>query len=196
MKILTRAFVIFALIMASSCEKEKNTEEEPTVENNENTGSGNGSGSGNNSTSLSSIIVGSWEMTDFEQQNGVISTMGNQAATFTASGSDFKGELQFLSNGTTVSNLGYKYTLNITYTGMPPMPQTQTLPQTQITGSYQVISNNKISTNAMDGKTAEMTVSDLTSTSMTITYAINESTTQNGITSTTTCDAMFKLKKK
>ena len=192
MKILFRTLLLSAVITLASCEKDKTSGTEPdSTENNGTNGTG-----GNNNPSLSSTIVGSWEMTSFEQKDGKITYNGTPYATFSTVGKDFKGTLDFKNDGSTVGNLGYTFTMTTAMTGLPAQTQTSTIPQTATSGTYQVVSNTEIKTNGVDGTTIDVTVSDMTASTMTWTFPVTQSTTQAGITSTTSCDVVMKLKKK
>lgn len=156
--------------------------------------------SSNPSGDLKSNIVGNWEVTALEQRNGEMSMSGQSIGTFTGTGRDFQGEMIFNADGSATGNIGYVMDMAMTIS-MPGLPaqtinQSQTIPQTPSSGTYEVTSDNKLKTSAVNG--SEVTFDVLSHSASTLELQANMDSTmsQQGMNMNTEFDLYISFKKK
>jgi len=130
MKYLFKTLALAAVVGFSSCSKDDDNKKEDQ-QNNIQTG-----------------LVGEWNLSKMEIRDGKMSMANQNVGTFTAISSDAKGGLHFKDDGTVVSNIGYTTTMTMSFSipGLPPVTQdvTETIPQVNQTGTYELIDDNTL----------------------------------------------------
>jgi hypothetical protein len=167
-------FISVAFLIFSSC-KDDTT---PTV---------------NNKTGQTNILLeGIWNLADVKQQNGKMSTDGQSIATFTAQSSNETGTVEFKSDGTFKSSVGYTSTMTMVITGFPEQEIESIIPPTVTTGTwtYDDSANEVSMTNIGDSTVLTASVLELTSTKFVYLYPVYQTETQDGVKSETWVDVV------
>ena len=174
MKNLTLIFSLFLLIGLQACQKEETPDVDQDPANNG--------------------IEGVWDLVRADQDNGLIVTDGQQAATYYSRSSNPKGSYKIYSDGTFKSETGYTNNLFMDIFGTV-FEQIQTIPLTKVNGSYTFDSNTMKFTVTNNNQTTVYDVEELTDNKLLMTTSIYQSKMQNGSTSITTALLTVELER-
>ena len=145
-------------------------------------------------TNNSSNIEGVWNFAKLEQTNGQILMDGVPVGSFTAISSNEQGTMEFKSDGTANTSVGYTSTFSFIIQGIP-QTQTATIPLTTSTGTYTYNGSTKELTMTANGETTSATVTELTANKLVFTQYVERSQFQNGVTTTTKFNTITTLTK-
>ncbi len=140
-------------------------------------------------------VEGVWNFESMEQQNGVITLAGIEMATYTSKSSNEQGTFEYKADGTLTSAIGYVNTQIVTTAGFPNTT-TQDIPVTTTEGTYEYDAAAKtLKMTTSTGLVQEGKVTELSASKMVFEYALNQETTNAGVTTVTTADVVIEFSK-
>lgn len=149
----------------------------------------------NNNNTSSTGIVGVWNFESIEQDNGLLQINGTTVSTFTAKSSNEQGTFEFKSDGTATNTIAYTSTTTFMTNGVS-QEQTASIPMTTSNGTY--VYNkaaNTITITDEQSEETEMEIIEHTSSKLVMKSSFSDSTTEMGITSTSSGDVIITLSK-
>lgn len=154
MKPFRKVLLIAGIISLASCSKDKEetpiTVTQPTPQ---------------------SKVQGLWRVESLQKLNGKSSELG-KPFSFTITGRDFVGDIEFKSDLTSVSGFGYNYDRTKIDHKSKVTKNSGYLTIFRITGKYKVVSETKLETNALREGYRTFDVSNLTDSTMTLKTSI------------------------
>lgn len=123
-------------------------------------------------------IVGQWDLSSMELRNGNITMSGQSVGSISGTAEDYKGGMDLKSDGSMVSDMSYTMTTttSLSIPGFPPQTFTDTrsIPQNSISGSYELINEDKLRLTAND-TTIEYNVVSYSAERMELEYSFSQS---------------------
>lgn len=167
MKYLFKTLALAAVVAFSSCSKDDDGKKE------------------DEKNDIQTGLVGSWNLSKIELRDGEMKMVGQVVGTMSSTSSNPKGGLEFKSDGTVISNMGYDMTMTMSFSmpGLPPMTQeiSETIPQVNETGTYELVNETTLRMTNPD-TTINYNVISFTANKMELEHEVLTTETSQGMT--------------
>jgi hypothetical protein len=144
---------------------------------------------------ISGALVGVWNFTSINQENGKIKLDGVDFATYTSTSSNETGTFEFKSDGSVTNTISYNAVVTTVVAGIPT-EQSGEIPTTTTNGTYVWDkTNNKITITPTTGAVSIMEIRELTANKFVGVQAFTRTQVQDGVTQVTSADVVLTLTK-
>jgi hypothetical protein len=121
--------------------------------------------SSNNSSTTSDGVIGVWNLADLIEEDGKVTENGELMSTYSSTSSNQNGTVEFKSDGTSISKIGYDLQTTQTMNGETSVDNAIVAPVTGL-GEYTYNSTTKEMSTTLNGVTSTGSVLELTANTM------------------------------